>query len=170
MKRNVKLFVAILSSFVIGCSVNNFAFSNIPSRIAVVDVSQVVKSSSQVLALKNEQEAKAKDMITFIEKARKEVAATTDAKKKASLEEKYNKELNAKKEAAEANYNAKLKAIDNSISNQIASQAKLNNYDIVLAKGVVLYGGDDITEAVKQAVNDSEKAAAKTQTNYKKRK
>ena len=97
MKRNVKLFVAILSSFVIGCSVNNFAFSNIPSRIAVVDVSQVVKSSSQVLALKNEQEAKAKDMITFIEKARKEVAATTDAKKKASLEEKYNKELNAKK-------------------------------------------------------------------------
>ena len=55
-------------------------------------------------------------------------------------------------------------------SNQIASQAKLNNYDIVLAKGVVLYGGDDITEAVKQAVNDSEKAAAKTQTNYKKRK
>ena len=53
------------------------------------------------------------------------------------------------------NYATKLEAIDKSISAQIASQAKLGGYDIVLAKGVVLYGGSDITEAVKKAVKQN---------------
>ena len=35
---------------------------------------------------------------------------------------------------------------------ELAEQAKAGNYDVVLAKGVVLYGGTDITEAVKKAV------------------
>ena len=50
------------------------------------------------------------------------------------------------------NYTAKLTAIDNAISAKVAEQAKAGNYDVVLAKGVVLYGGTDITEAVKKAV------------------
>ena len=123
-----------------------------PSKIAVVDVSSVVNSSSQVQALKKEQQAKAKDLMTFIEKARKDVAATTDTKKKQALEDKYNKELNTKRAAMDKNYATKLEAIDKSISAQIANQAKTGGYDIVLAKGVVLYGGSDITEAVKKAV------------------
>ena len=49
-------------------------------------------------------------------------------------------------------YAAKLTAIDNNISKQIETQAKAAGYDIVLAKGAVLYGGSDITEAVKKAV------------------
>lgn len=169
MNSNLKLLAVTVSAFVIGLSVNNIAMSDVPSKIAVVDVQQVVSSSSQVMALKKEQETKAKELITFIEKARKDVAATTDAKKKQSLEEKYTKELNAKKEAAETNYKNKLSAIDTAISNQIAAQAKLNNYDIVVAKSVVLYGGEDITEAVKKAVNDSEKAASTTVKTKKRR-
>ena len=71
--------------------------SDVPSKIAVVDVQEVVNSSSQVQALKKEQQAKMKEVVSFVEKARKEVAATTDVKKKQALEEKYNKELNTKK-------------------------------------------------------------------------
>ena len=41
---------------------------------------------------------------------------------------------------------------NDSISKQIEAQAKAGGYDIVLAKGAVLYGGSDITEAVKKAV------------------
>ena len=152
MNNKIKFLSLGITAFVIGLSVNNFAMSDVASKIAVVDVQQVVNSSSQVQALKKEQQAKTKEIVTFVEKARKEVAATTDVKKKQALEEKYNKELKNRKDAMDKNYATKLSALDTAISNQIAAQAKALHYDIVLAKGVVLYGGDDITEAVKKAV------------------
>jgi len=152
MKNEVKFLLAGVSAFVIGLSMSNFAMSDAITKIAVVDVQQVVNSSSQVQTLKKEQQAKAKEIVAFVEKARKEVAATAHVKKKQALEDKYNKELNTKKAAMDKNYTTKLEAIDRAISAQIANQAKAANYDIVLAKGVVLYGGTDITEAVKKAV------------------
>ena len=152
MLKKIKFLVVGLSTFVIGLTLGNFAMSDVPSKIAVVDVTSVVNASSQVKALKKEHEAKTKEIFTFIEKARKDVAATTDVKKKQALEEKYNKELASKKAAMDKNYATKLTAIDDSISKQIEAQAKAGGYDIVLAKGAVLYGGSDITEAVKKAV------------------
>ena len=152
MNKKIKFLVVGLSTFVIGLALGNFAMSDVPSKIAVVDVTSVVGASSQVKALKKDHEEKTKEIVAFIEKARKDVAATTDVKKKQALEEKYNKELAAKKAAMDKNYATKLSAIDDSISKQIEAQAKAGGYDIVLAKGAVLYGGSDITEAVKKAV------------------
>jgi len=134
-------------------SINNIAFSDaVSTRIAVVDVQKVVDASSKVQALKKSQQAKAKELTTFIEKARKDVASTTDVKKKKSLEEKYTKELNTKRIAMEKEYAQKLAETDADISNKISNVAKSNNYDIVLAKSIVLYGGADMTDAVKNAV------------------
>lgn len=152
MNNKLKFLFVGISAFVIGLSLNNIAVSDVTSKIATVDVADVVNSSGQVQALKKEQQAKAKEIMTFVEKARKDVASTTDTKKKQALEDKYNKELSNKKQDMDKNYATKLEAIDKSISAQIASQAKLGGYDIVLAKGVVLYGGTDITDAVKKAV------------------
>lgn len=152
MNKKIKFLVVGLSTFVIGLTLGNFAMSDVPSKIAVVDVTSVVNASSQVKALKKEHEAKTKEIVSFIEKARKDIAATTDVKKKQALEDKYNKELASKKAAMDKNYATKLTAIDDSISKQIEAQAKAGGYDIVLAKGAVLYGGSDITEAVKKAV------------------
>ena len=152
MDNKIKILTVGLLTFAAGFAFSNFALSDVPSKIAVVDVQQVVNSSSQVQALKKDQEAKMKEVVAFIEKARKDVAATTDVKKKQALEEKYNKELSTKKAALDKNYADKLTAIDSAISKQIEAQAKVGGYDIVLAKGVVLYGGSDITEAVKKAV------------------
>ena len=56
------------------------------------------------------------------------------------------------KEANEKAYVAKLSAIDKSINNAIIQQAKAMGYDLVLVKGAVLYGGDDITEAISKVV------------------
>ncbi|CCX80527.1 outer membrane protein OmpH [Clostridium sp. CAG:715] len=152
MNNKIKILAVGLLTFASGIAFSNFAMSDVPSKIAVVDVQEVVNSSSQVQALKKEQQAKMKEVVSFVEKARKEVAATTDVKKKQALEEKYNKELNTKKTAMDKNYADKLTAIDSTISKQIETQAKAGGYDIVLAKGVVLYGGSDITDAVKKAV------------------
>lgn len=152
MNNKIKILAVGLLTFASGIAFSNFAMSDVPSKIAVVDVQEVVNSSSQVQALKKDQQAKMKEVVSFVEKARKEVAATTDVKKKQALEEKYNKELNTKKTAMDKNYADKLTAIDSTISKQIEAQAKAGGYDIVLAKGVVLYGGSDITDAVKKAV------------------
>lgn len=148
------LIAAGLAAFFVGMSVNNFAMSDVPPnfKVAVVDVSQVVANSTQVKNLKAEQQKKANEIVTFIEKARKDVAAVTDEKKKKALEDKYAKELQTKREKLEKDYTAKLTAIDNSISQTIEAEAKAKNYNVVLAKGVVLYGGDDITAEVIKVV------------------
>ncbi len=143
-----------LAAFVIGMTVNNFAMSDIPPsyKVAVVDVSKVVASSAQVKALKKEQQAKATEIVKYVEKARKDVAAVTDEKKKKALEDKYSKELLTKRDKLEKEYTTKLTAIDKNISATIETQAKAKNYNLVLAKGVVLYGGDDITADIIKVV------------------
>ncbi len=154
MNNKIKLLAIGIAAFALGLGVNNFAMSDVPAnfKVAVVDVPQVVASSAQVQALKKEQQAKAQDVIKYIEKARKDVAATTDEKKKKSLEEKYNKELATKREAIEKEYTTKLQAIDKNISEKINEKAKAGSYNVVLAKGVVLYGGDDITADIVKMV------------------
>ena len=152
MKQGIKYFALGLSAFIIGMSVNNYAISNVPSKIAVVDVQKVVASSAQVKALKADRDAKVKDLTTFVTNARSAVAKETNAAKKKELENKYNKELNAKRNAIQKDYAKKLANIDKSISAVVAQKAKAANYDIVLAKGVVLYGGTDITAEITKSV------------------
>lgn len=152
MSNKLKILMITATAFTIGFCVNNYAISDIPSKIAVVDVQKVVASSRQVQDLKTEQQAKAQEVIAFVEKARKEVAETTDVNKKQALEDKYNKELNERREKIEKDYTRKLENIDKKISAVIADQAKAGNFDIVIAKGAVLYGGADITDIVIKAV------------------
>jgi outer membrane protein len=141
MKKCLGLFVATIAALgFLGTSVQAKDFS-----VAIVDVPQIVNASAQVQALKKEQQAKADEMVKFIEKARKDIAAMTDADKKKAADEKYTKEFQAKKDKIDKDYAEKLKAIDASITKQIETQAKLKGYDLVLSKGFVLYGGTDIT-------------------------
>lgn len=142
MKKSL-IALALLSGLAISPAVNAADFS-----VAVIDVPVVVNASAQVQALKKDQQLKAQEIVKFVEKARKDVGSISDTKKKQAAEEKYNKELQSKKEKMDADYAAKLRAIDESISSQIAAKAKAEGYDIVLSKGIVLYGGTDITQAV----------------------
>lgn len=148
---NKKLGLLAAIAVITGLTFNLAAQAN-DFKAAVVDVPQVVNASAKVQALKKEQQNKANEIVKFIENARKDVANITDADKKKAAEEKYTKELQAKKEKMDKEYAEKLKAIDTSISQQIAEQAKLNGYDIVLSKGIVLYGGEDITAKIMKIV------------------
>lgn len=150
MKKNLGLLAATFA--VIGCLSVSISAQAQDFTVAVVDVPQVVNASAQVQALKKEQQAKTSEIVKFIEKARKDVAAITDSTKKKEAEDKYAKELQAKKEKMDKEYAEKLKAIDSSISQQIATQAKQDGYSVVLSKGVVLYGGEDITAKIIKVV------------------
>ncbi len=149
-----KKYLAVgLISLAIGFAANSFATSSPGAyKVAVVDVQKVVMSSKQVIALKDEQKAKIEDLTKFVNTARTEVTKETDPTKKKALEDKYNKELQSKKEAIDKDYATKLTNIDKAISTQIATKAKTDGYDLVLAKSVILYGGDDITNEIAKVV------------------
>ncbi len=64
----------------------------------------------------------------------------------------YHTDFAKKKEAIAKDYAARLQVVEKSISDTIAQQAKAKGYDMVISKGIVLYGGDDITADVAKAV------------------
>ena len=121
-------------------------------RIAVVDVQAVVASSAQVQALKKEQQAKMQDLEKWLKTAQTDVEKQKTQEGKEKLLKKYNTEFAKKKEALAKDYTARLQAVDKSISDTIATQAKLKGYNMVISKGVVVFGGDDITADVKKTV------------------
>ena len=154
MKLNKTIICATAVAFGLGLFVNTTAMSETPCncKIGIIDVQEVLNSSSQVKELKKSQEQTAQEIIKYIETARKEVASVDDEGKKKSVEKKYVDELSAKRDKLEKEYVTKLKAIDDNISTTINEYAKANGYKMIISKGVVLYGGDDITDAVKKIV------------------
>ena len=146
MIKKIVTFAVLLGVFS-SCST---AFAE--TKVAVVDLQKVVNSSNQIKSLKKEQESKKKELAQFIKKAGEEIKKQPDLAKKKALAEKYDKELNAKREANAKSYKTKFEAADKSISDTIQQQAKALGYDVVFAKGVVLYGGTDITDAVLKVV------------------
>ena len=150
-KRNALILAA--ATLVLGYGINNAAMSDMAAKnIAYVDVPAVVSSSAQVQALKKENETKTKELEKWIQTVQADVEKQKTQEAKEKLIKKYNADFEKKKQDLAKNYQTKLQLIDKNISDSIAQQARLNGYDIVLSKGVVLYGGDDLTDAVKKVV------------------
>lgn len=114
-------------------------------KIAVVDLQQLVSSSSQVKQLKQEHSKKISELDKIIVNARGEISNEKDPAKVLLLEDKYMKEFNTKKEALEKDYNNRLSLIEKNIKNEITKKAEKDGYNYVFAKSVVLHGGKDIT-------------------------
>lgn len=146
------LLITALIAFAFGFCINSYAQSNTVSKIAIVDVPTVVSKSAQIKVLKKEQAQKTEELQKWLKIATADVDKQQTKEGKQKLLKKYNEEYAKKQEAITKNYEQKLVAIDKSISSAIAQQAKAKGYDVVLVKGVVLYGGDDITSSVVKAV------------------
>lgn len=142
----------IATAFVVGMGFNTFVMSNTPSKIAVVDVNKVVSSSSQIMALKKEQDLKTEELQKWVTRARADVERQKTKESKEKLAKKYDADLVKKQEALQKNYTDKLKSIDKDISGVIAKEAQEKGYDIVISKGVVLYGGEDITTRISKLI------------------
>ena len=153
MNKKKQILAAIAIALTLGLSANNFALSKTSDfNVAIVDVQKVVSASSEVNALKNEQKAKVDELVNFVETAKANLAKESDDTKKKALEDKYNKELNVKKDAIDKEYVKKLSAIDKDITEIIKKKADKDNYDLVLSKSSVLIGGKDITDEIIKAV------------------
>lgn len=150
MKKINTLLIA--GAFILGLGLNNFAMSDVPSKIAVVDVNRVVGNSSQVMALKKEQNLKNEELQKWLTTARADVEKQKTQEGKEKLAKKYDSDFQKKQQAIQKDYTDKLQAIDKDISGVIAKTAKDKGYNVVLAKGVVLYGGDDITNTISKLI------------------
>ena len=149
MNNNFKLLLVAAAAFCIGLTAANTAVSDVPSsyKVAIVDVPKVFTASQQLKNLKDEQKKKGEELAKFIENAKSSIDKETDAAKKKALEEKY-----TKRAAISKDYETKWLAVEKNISSIIDEKAKADGYNLVLAKGVVLSGGTDITEDVAKKV------------------
>ncbi len=154
MKKQITTLTIAIAAFAIGMGFNNIAMSDIPAnyKVAVVDVNAVVSKSAQVQALKKEQQTKLQELQKWLNNARTDVAKQSTDENKQKLAKKYDAEFAKKQEAIKKNYATKLQAIDKNITATIAQEAKAQNYNLVLSKGSVLYGGDDITASIAKVV------------------
>ncbi len=103
-------------------------------RIAVVDVQAVVSKSAQVQALKKEQQAKITDLEKWLKTAQADVEKQKTQDGKDKLLKKYNAEFAKKKEALAKDYASRLQAVDKSITDTIATQARLKGYTLYCCK------------------------------------
>ena len=121
-------------------------------KIAVVDVQAVVSKSAQVQVLKKEQQAKMQDLEKWLKTAQADVEKQKTQEGKDKLLKKYNTEFAKKREAIAKDYALRLQAVDKSITDTISTTAKAKGYNMVISKGVVVFGGDDITADVQKVV------------------
>ncbi len=148
MKNNFWFILACVLMFFIGYSVNDSAVSFQKYKVAVVDVESIMQKSPEILALKESQNKQSEEINTLITKAQNEIANQTDRNKALQLEATYRKQIEEKKNAMDEEYNKKIVEITKNIRNLISKQAKESNYNLVLPTGMVISGGEDITESI----------------------
>lgn len=138
-----------LKKYFILCCVLMFAQIGFAGeKIGVVDIQKLVNNSTSVKLLKQEHHSQLESLSAIITEAQNAISKETDPKKIVELQDKYNSEFNRKKEIIDNQYKTKLSAIEKSLHNDIANSAKKNNYDFVIAKNMVFYGGEDITDII----------------------
>lgn len=152
MNKNFYILVITALAFVLGYSVNNIAISDTTSKVAVIDISQIASNSSAVKNLKSAQEKKMSEIQKTLDQAKAEIAKETDPAKISTLQEKYRNKVNEQKLAMDTEYNKQMTKIDSDIKAVIIEKSRNLNYDLVLPKNVVFFGGDDITDLISKEI------------------
>ncbi len=131
-----------------GYNINDAAVSFPRYKVAVVDVSTILTSSPEIHSLKQSQDKKMEELNTLISKAQNEIVNEFDKNKALQMETNYRKEIEQKKLDMDEEYNSKITVINNKIKSMISTEAKKSNYNLVLPTGMVISGGDDITNDI----------------------
>jgi len=148
MKNNMWFIIACVMVFFAGYSMNDAAVSFSKYKVAVIDVPTVLSKSSEIQDLKRSQEKGAEELNTLISKAQNELLNEHDKTLLLQKESQYRKEIETKKSEMDKEYTEKLAKINENIKAVISKEAKKSNYNLVLPTGMVISGGDDITDDV----------------------
>lgn len=143
--------LAIIVALILGMGVS-CAYHCWKNKVAVVDLSAVVAQSSIVRELKQEKITAEQEILQWLQESQKAVNDETDTEKQEALLKQYREEFAAKKEVIAQHYVQKLHEAESSINKIISDKAKQEGYSLVLAKGLTVYGGDDITKDIVEAV------------------
>ena len=147
-----KIFLTTLLLFTLAMGMQS-AVNAAEQKIATIDVQRVVSQSAKVQALNKEQEKKILELEKWIEVAKKDVDKQQTQEGKEKLFNKYRTTYEQKKNAIISDGQTKMQDIMNGISDTITAQAKAKGYTMVIAKAVVVYGEEDITDDVIKAIN-----------------
>ena len=147
-KENIWFVAACALFFIGGYTMNDVAISLPRYKVAVVDITKVMEQSNDIKNLKASQDKQLKELQTLISKAQNEIANTQDEQKAVQLQANYSKEIETKRNAIDEEYSKKIVQITSDIRSMISNQAKKTDYNLVLPAGMVISGGDDITESV----------------------
>lgn len=142
-----------LKIYLVMCCILMFAQIGFASdKIGVVDIQAIVAKSNAVQSLKQEHVRQLESLNTIVTEAQNAIAKENDPQKIVMLQDKYNSEFNKRKNNIDNEYQRKLSAIEENLRQDIISSAKKHDYDIVIAKNVLFYGGEDITDIVSKDI------------------
>ncbi|MBQ9034718.1 MAG: OmpH family outer membrane protein [Alphaproteobacteria bacterium] len=121
-------------------------------KFGIVNVQAVVAQTPGVVDLRNEQEAKRREVQEWINARNAEIAAAEEAKK-AELTKKYQGELNERQQKMQAEYAQKVQALDANLNKLITEIAEKEHLNYVFNVGSLVFGGMDITSQVLEKLN-----------------
>lgn len=148
-----KMFFLLVTLVALGIGFGTGSFYQCSkSKVAIVDIQAIVGKSQQVQNLQAEQAAKAQEVTEWLKNAQSDVNGESDEEKQKDLLKKYNEEFAAKRDEIQRQYAEKLKAVDEYITRTISDEAQKNGYKLVMPKGFIIYGGEDITEEIAKIV------------------
>lgn len=148
MKNNIWFIIACVLVFFVGYNVNDMAVSFPRYKVAVVDVSTVLSNSEDLQSLKRLQDKQMDELNTLISKAQNEIINESDRNKAVQKEANYRKLIEQKKNEMDKEYNTRISKINTNIKSVISNEAKKSNYNLVLPTGMVISGGEDITDEI----------------------
>lgn len=148
MKNNIWFIVACVLVFCVGYNMNDVAVSFPRYKVAVIDVPTVLSNSSEIQELKRLQDKDMEELNILISKAQNELLNEPDKSKLLQKEAAYRKQIETKKKEIDEKYNSKLAKINDNIKNVINKEAHKSHYNLVLPTGMVISGGEDITDDV----------------------
>ena len=125
--------------------------SNQP-KIGIVDIPFLVNHTPSVAVLRQEQAQKAQALHQWVNAANAQIAQEQNQENKKALAQKYQLEFNQRQQMLQVEHAQKVQSVDAELTKLIADVAKKEKLDYVFAKGIVVYGGIDITEKVVDAL------------------
>ena len=127
------------------------------SKIAVVNVNQVVRAYPKLSLVQRENSLKIGELSQWIDAAQKQIDAEKDNTKKAALIKQTQTVAQQKKAAIQQEYAQKTVELDKEITEIITQVAKKNGYKVVFSKTSVVAGGVDITDKILEKFKEEKK-------------